>query len=234
MHFINPWLILRKSFDDFREDTFFFVLFNMFWVTSSIPGFLLLGYGALIRFLPLVIIGIIVLIPWPLATFSLFHLAYRAAQKQPLSLNSFFTTAWQLKQPALIWGAINLLVLAILLSNIRFYTGLTSPLAHTLLGTLLRSLFTVLLSLWMLWQLFTLAIYPRLKQPSFLLAVRNAGVLILKFPVPTFFVAIVSGLLLISGTLIPLLGFLVNISFITLIVNRAIIEIRDEENSLTS
>ncbi|MCG8347986.1 MAG: hypothetical protein MI924_09435 [Chloroflexales bacterium] len=64
--------IFKQACGDVREEAFKLILFNMRWVIATMPGLFLAAYGAAANHLPLILLGLIALLPWPLATFGLF------------------------------------------------------------------------------------------------------------------------------------------------------------------
>lgn len=222
------WPIVRRSLGDLWEESFLLILFNMFWVTGALPGFFLLGYGAIGSSLPVIALGLLAILPWPFVTFGLFHAAYEVGQRKAIGLSTFFSGGRQLARQAYLWGGLNVVVMAVLLANVRFYGNPASPLGDTGLGAVLGALFTSLTLLWLVLQLFVLAVYPRLERPGLRRAFRQAGILALTRPVPVLFVAALAVILALAGLILPPLGFLVNFALIALLANRATAAMRGE------
>jgi hypothetical protein len=215
---------LVGTFRDFREESFLLIVYNLLWVVASIPGFLLLGYGAAARFLPFTLGGLVVLLPWPIATFALFHSAADIGERRAVGLGSFLRAGGNLWRAAYAWALPAVLVTALLVANARYYGSGASPLGTSLAASLLSSFMLTLMALWGIWQVLALAIYPHLSRPGLLAAVRTAGRLLVRQPAPVFLMSLLAALLAIGGFAIPPLGLLLSFSLIALLANRTVLE----------
>nr|NIS78786.1 hypothetical protein [Anaerolineales bacterium] len=209
-------------------ESFLLILFNFFWVVGAGIGILVLAYGAIIPFLPYVLLGLLLLIPWPIVTLGLFYAVYEIGQGRAIGLRTFFAGGWRVRKHAYRWGLLNLFVMIILGSNIRFYSSPETPLGGTNIGAVLSSFFLSLTVLWLVWQLYTLSMFPRMKEPRLLLTMRQAGLLVLRQPIPSFFVAILAVLLGLASFFLPILPLLLTFSVIAVLANRATAEILGE------
>jgi uncharacterized membrane protein YesL len=223
--------IIVKTLGDLWEEAFPLILFNMFWVAGSVPGLALLGYGAAGPFLSLIVLGLIALLPWPFVTFGLFFAAHEVVEEKVVSLKTFFQGGRQMWRQAYLWGGLNVLVMAILLSNITFYNSPASPIGNTAIGPVVSALFAGITLSWLVWQEFVLAIYPRLETPALWPALRNAGILVLTQPAPVLCVAILSVALGFLALKAPPLGLLSNFSIMAVLTSRATLEMLNKEKA---
>jgi len=216
--------ILVRSFQDLREESFLLILFNFLWMGASVPGMVLLGYGAVARFLPLALLGLLLLLPWPVATFALFQTAADIGERRVVSLGSFLRAGLRTWKVAFAWAGMTLIVLALLLSNARYYGTGASSLGESLEASLISSFMVTLTTLWCIWQGMTLALYPHLRRPGLVAAFRGAGRLIVRQPIPVFLAGLVATLLLAGGVAFPPLGLLYSFSLVAVVANRTVVE----------
>jgi hypothetical protein len=82
---------------------------------------------------------------------------------------------------------------------------------------------------WLVLQLFVLTIYPRLEAPGIRKTLVFAAKLILRWPVPTLFVAFVGMGFGLVSLFVPILPILITFSLIAILANRTTTEILTEE-----
>jgi uncharacterized membrane protein YesL len=188
---------LKNSVFDLWEEMFYALVFNIIWV-----------------------VGTVLIIPWPFVTFGLFFTVYDVGQGKGIKLSTFFRHARRHLKPAYIWGGINLAIFIILGTNIRFYVGLAQAGAQW--AVYMRLFMISLTALWVILQLIALALYPRLDEPGFKLALRNAAILVARYPTSIVALAILTGLIILISAIFPALSFLVAAAFIAIITNRIV------------
>jgi len=188
---------LKNSVLDLWEEMFYALVFNIIWV-----------------------VGTVLIIPWPFVTFGLFFTVYDVGQGKGIKLSTFFRHARRNLKPAYIWGGINLAIFVVLGTNIRFYEGLAQSGAQW--AVYVRLVMIGLTVLWLVLQLIALALYPRLDQPDFKLALRNAAILIARYPTSMFTLAILTGLIILISAIFPALSFLAAAAFIAMMTNRIV------------
>lgn len=200
---------------------FLLIALNLLWVTLSVPGLLLTMYGAVMRWLPLLVGGMILLLPSSLATFGLSAAAFEIGSHREVGIRRFFKLSLANWRKAVQWGALNFLVLGLLLANFRFYGSSKSALVGTRLGMTLSSLFLTLAASWLVWQTFALAGIVRMRNPSLRQAYRQSASLMLTRPLLVFVVAVLVISLVAAGILVPPLGLLFTFSAGALLVDQA-------------
>ncbi len=215
------WSIIRNAFADLREELFLLALANMLWVVGAVPGIALLSYGMALLSLPLLALGLVALLPFPLVTFGLFHLIYAVSQRDAVGWKTFFNSAWEQKNSAYRWGGLNVAAMALLLANVRFYADPAAPLGRTPTGAALSAIFVAFTFLWLLWQLFTLTAFPRLRHPRLRAALRQAGIVLAGYPALALAIGMLAALLTVISILIPVAGLWLGFVLIGLLANQA-------------
>jgi hypothetical protein len=148
------WKVFRNSLADMWDEMFYVILFNIIWF-----------------------FGTLLIIPWPLVTFGLFHIAHDIGQGKGIKLSMFWRHLRQTWKQAYIWGGLNLVALLTVWMNVYFYGTIGTEWAGYV-----QVLFIALFGFWFIWQLIALAFYPRLKEPGFKMATRNAAITIGRYP----------------------------------------------------
>lgn len=223
------WRILRKFPRDFLEESFLLILLNIVWIVASLPGLLVGGYGAFVRSLSFIALGVILMAPLPFVTLGAFSVVHRVGEGKTIGLRSFLREGKRLAGIAYLWGGVNLLVVAILFANIRFYNSALTPWGDTLLGAVLSSLFFTLLVTWSLLQLVVLALLPRAPAPGLWDSFRRGFYVLLSEPVTILLVSVVIGVLGMLAVIVPPFGFLFGFISVVVLMNRAMTEITATE-----
>jgi hypothetical protein len=134
-----------------------------------------------------------------------------------IHFSTFFSYAWSLLKPAYIWGGINLVVIVAIWFNLNFYASIDAS------WTVIVRLFIFSLSVcWIVLQLIVLPLYPRLVEPSFKLALRNAAVIVGRYPLPIIVLLVVVAVLTVVSILFSALAVLVTFSFIAVLANNTV------------
>ncbi len=188
------WNIIRNSAADIWDEMLYLMIFNIIWL-----------------------IGLVLVVPWPLVTFGLFFTVYDIGESKGIGFGKFWGYARRMWQQAYLWGGINLAVLIIAWANLNFYTRIEAQWA-----ALLQMFITALSLFWVILQLLILSFYPRLEQPGFKLALRNAGVAIGRYPLLIFFLIIIVVLILAIASFFPAVMLLGAVSIIAVVTNRIV------------
>lgn len=215
------WTILRSTLSDLWEEALWLLAFNVLWALGTLPGLWLVASGLANARWTLTLLGLVLALPWPLLTFGLYHVAYEVGQGKAIGFGAFFRGGWQMWRQAYVWGGANLLIVTVLVTNATFYNRPGAPFGVSAAGFILSGFFIALLMLWLLLQVFVLAMYPRLERPGWRLAMRNALILMFTQPLPTFFVAVLILMLAGLSVLIPALGLLLLMAVIAFLSNQA-------------
>jgi hypothetical protein len=188
------WSVIKNSAADIWDEMLYLMLFNIIWFIS-----------------------LLLVIPWPLATFGLFYTVHDISEAKGIGFGTFWRYARQMWRQAYLWGGINLVVLFITWINLNFYRGLESEWAG------LAQLFIMVIGLlWLILQIIALAFYPRLEQPGLKLALRNAGVVIGRYPLLLFSLIIIVGLILAISAFLPIILVIGAFSIIAVVATRTV------------
>ncbi len=195
------WTIIKNAAADIWDEMLYLMMFNLVWVVS-----------------------LLLIIPWPLATFGLVFTIYDIGEAKGIGLGTFWKYIRQTWRQAYLWGVINLAVGAIFWINWNFYTRLQAEWAgFAQMVVLAISLF------WVILQLLALPFYPRLEQPGFKLALRNAGVTLGRYPLVGIFLLIVFLLVLAVASFFSIVYFLGAFSIIAVLANRVVAAVLAKE-----
>jgi len=163
------------------------------------------------------VFGTVLILFWPFVTFALFYTVKDIGDGFGIKFSKFFSYGRQSWKLAYVWGLINVVAYSLLLFNIRFYGGFGTQWA-----LFLQILFFSLVVFWIIIQLMMLAMYPRLQEPGFKLAVRNSAVIVGRNPIHSFVLIIEVALLLLLFRFIPAIMLIIGFSFIALLVNNTL------------
>ncbi|MDX1520035.1 MAG: hypothetical protein R3264_00230 [Anaerolineae bacterium] len=164
-------------------------------------------------------VGALLIIPMPLVTFGLYFVIKDLGEGKVIKFKDFFNYARETWKQAYLWAGINLVVVGLLLVNLRFYAGFVGQWA-----LVVGMLMVALLTLWLVLQVIVLAIYPRLDEPGFRLALRNGLIITGRNPLAmTVLVAIMAAVVFIS-TIFPAMFIIISIVLIVAIANRIVDE----------
>lgn len=210
--------ILNRTVKDFKDHSLVLVISNVLWLIGALPGVMLLGYGWVARSFPLLVMGCLLWLPYPLLTVGLFRVAQSIAEGTMAGIGSLLPAAWENRSRALQWGLINLMVLSVLMANVRFYNDPNRPFAESAIGPILSSVFLSLTALWILLQGYALAYFPVLERANPLKLSLRSFHLISTHPIVTFCIALILILLLFTAILVPLFGLLTNFSLAALLL----------------
>jgi len=191
------WTAIKQAGADIWEELLNLVLFNL-----------------------VVLAGTLLIIPWPFVTFGLFEMTYDIGQGKGIKFAMLFSRAAQVWKQAYIWGGINLGIVIVVLTNLNFYANFA-----TWWAMMAQTLLILAATFWLALQLIMLPLYPRLEKPGFKIALRNAAVLMARYPLPAltilFIVSLMIGLTFVirQCNLFAVLGIF---SFIAVFCNRMV------------
>lgn len=154
---------------------------------------------------------------FPFALFGLFYIAYDIGKGKAVKLSLFFSYAKQTWTLAATWGGINLLVMAILIANLAFYTGIQAQWA-----VVMRLLILGCIISWAVLQLIALALYPRLVEPGFKMALRNAAAVMGLSPALVFLLTLWIAVVITISVFLPPLAILLSIAAVVIFTNRVV------------
>ena len=214
------WPILKDTAIYFWEELFYLVIYNLLAFFALLPA-------ALFWFTsmdldpapsPLIVVPVSLLLASvaPYLLFALFWTVYDISEGKAIKFLAFFRPGWANFKQAYIWWGINLAVLTVIAANITFYRSL-----ETGWSVYLVMLFFGILLAWLLTQAIALTMYPRLVEPGFRLATRNALVVIARHPMVALVVGFISMILIFAGVIIRPLSWFATIALVATLLNMA-------------
>lgn len=218
------WDIVKNAAADVWDEMLYLMVFNIIWVVITIPGLWLIVQGATLAFLPFTLLGVILLLPCSFVLFGLIFTVYDIGEAKGIGLGTFWKHIRQTWRQAYGWGLINLAVGVIAWGNWFFYAQVEAAWAG-----FAQMVVLALGLLWLILQLLALAFYPRLERPGFKLALRNAGVVLGRYPLAGIFLLIVVLLIAAVASFFPIIYFLGAFSIIAVIANRVVAAILVKE-----
>lgn len=170
--------------------------FNLIWLGLSLTGILL-----------------------PAATFGMVAVTNSIAHGRGQHLDDFFQAMRRYAWISLRWALVNILVGAIFVVNVVFYSAVETPLAAIIQ--------IVLLGFGLLWIAMQFYVAPFLMEQEdkrLRVALRNAAFLALAAPIYTVTLLVLVGLIIVLSlaTILPFAVF--TVSFVSLLGNRAVLE----------
>jgi uncharacterized membrane protein YesL len=188
------WNVIKQSTGDIWEDILYLIIFNVIWFLGSL-----------------------LIITYPFVTFGLFFTAYDIGQGKSIKFSTFFGHGARTWKQAYIWGGINLGAAVILWININFYANIGTQLA-----TIAQIVFVGIAVFWGILQLVILPLYPRLEEPGFKVALRNAAILAGRYPLAIFVLGIIVAVTGVVSSFFPVYAFLGAVSIIAVVANRMV------------
>jgi uncharacterized membrane protein YesL len=164
---------------------------------------------------------VLLIIPGPPATLALFDIAQRIAQREHLlefrdylrAVRNRFGAGWR-------WGALNGLVVAILLIDIRVVPRMVSP----SVALSIQLFLALVLVFWIVVNWYALAFLFQQKEPSVRQALRNGGVLLLQHPFFTLLLVVITAVLLWLSTVLIIVNLLFGPMLVALISTHAVLD----------
>ncbi len=195
------WMIIKNAIGDFWDEMLWLVIFNILWL-----------------------ICLVLIVPYPLATFGLFFVAQDIGEGKGIKFGQFFGYGLKFWRQAYLWGVINLVVLTIMWINFTFYGTVEAGWA-----VYAQMFMLALMVLWLVLQLFALAFYPRLVNPQYKLALRNAGIAMSRYPVLVLLLVVVLVVMGVLALFVPAIIVIGGAAIIALITNRIVATIVKKE-----
>jgi hypothetical protein len=174
------WLAIKQAGADIWEELLNLIVFNL-----------------------ITLAGTLLIFPWPFVVFGLYEMAYDIGQGKGVKITTFFSRAARVWKPAYVWGGINMAAIIVIAVNLNFYANITATWAGAA-----QIVMVGMAIFWIMLQLIVLPIYPRLEQPGFKLAVRNATVLVGRYPFPIFIMMVIVTAMVVLMIMMPLFAAL--------------------------
>ncbi len=186
--------MLRDRLADAYVASIPFFTLNVLWIIVSLP--------------------IVTIIP---ATAALLYATNRIAHGQPAGVSTFIEGLRKWFWRSYLWGGLNLLVAAVLVSNLIFYTRL-----HESWTAVATAVVIFLIVVWLLLQISTFPLMLEQEQPSLRLALRNSYVIVLKRPLRTLgYVLLIALIAALTTFVIQPAWFFITASVCAYLANRA-------------
>jgi len=193
--------IIWDALKRFWDDLFILVLMNLLTVLLAFP-----------------------VITLPPALAGLWYVANQIANGHSAQWSDYF---WGFRHYFLrSWALalINIFLLLVVLTNIRFYDPDLNPLIHSeTLSAWIRGFFIVLGFLWWCYQIYPMAVLLEQEQPRIGWALRNSAILFIANPGFTILLGILVIVWAIICTLVPPLLALVSLSLLAVVCNQAVV-----------
>jgi uncharacterized membrane protein YesL len=164
------------------------------------------------------------LIPLPPAVAGLWSAANRVADELAIHWSDYFEGFRRYFWKSLGLALLNILVMIILLVNVWFYAPNNNPLnLDPGISRIIQMFFLLLTALWLVYQMYPMALILEQEDQRLRIALRNAGVLLLNRPGFSILLALVLGIAVAISTY-PLIvpWFLLTLSFIAVVCNKAV------------
>jgi len=192
--------VFWEALKDFWDELFLLALMNAVTVLLAIP-----------------------VITFPPALAGLWSVANRVVQGMATGWRDYFAGFRRYFWKA--WGLalLNILVTTIVLTSIRFYTPGNAPFEiNPTLSLWIRAFWVVVALLWMVFQMYPLALLLEQEDQRLRTALRNAAALLIANPGFTLLLAVLLLITAVISTVFPALWFLVTVALFAVVCNKAV------------
>jgi hypothetical protein len=163
------------------------------------------------------------LILFPPTLAGLWNVANRVADGLAIHWSDYFEGFRLYFWKSLGLALINVLVLAILLSNIWFYTPGNNPLNLAAnVNSAIQIAFILLTIMWLVYQMYPLAMLLEQKDQRLRTTLRNTGVLFITRPGFNILLALMLAIVIAVSTYLLVPWFVVTLAFIAIVCNKAV------------
>jgi hypothetical protein len=169
----------------------------------------------------LFLLGQLLIVLGPPVTVAMFYYGNRIAHAELATERDFLRAVRQYWKPAWRWGGLNLLVIGVLAGD-YFLTGRWS--ANPELTSFLQGLYAILLTFWLVLQMFALPFLFEQEQPSILQALRNATIFVRQNFIVVFTLSLLLVISLALGMLVFMLTFVFGTALVAFTGNHAVLE----------
>lgn len=222
----------KKGISIFWDDSISLIVFNFICFLSLLPALLFFSVTNGTASVLTSIINTVLFLPSVFFIFPLYHVLFDGRQAIVISFRSFFGYMRSTWKQAFVFGVANVFVALMVGWNLRFYAQFNEAWAG-----IMQAIFVSVTLIWMILQITMLPLYPRLTEPSFKLALRNAGALFAGYLLPVLVMAVWTILFIVLTIMFQALGMLFSFVFIAVlsegIVGEIVIDLQgppDEPN----
>jgi len=199
----------KKAFSIFWDDSISLIVFNFICFLSLLPALLFFSVTNATASVVTSIINTVLFLPSVFFIFALYHVLFDCRRSIVISFRSFFGYIGSTWKQALIFGVINVFMALMVGWNLRFYAQF-----HEAWAGIVQAIFVSVTMIWVILQITMLPLYPRLTDPSFKLALRNAGALFAGYILPVLVMAVWTVLFIFLTIMFQALGMLFSFIFI--------------------
>lgn len=223
--------ILWDSIKAAWEDLFSLMLMNLVTVLPIILAALLsfamawaweAGYQTLAMIL-LAITGLLPLLLLPPAIAGLWNTANRLTEGLAIHWSDYWEGFRRYFWKSLGLMLVNIVMLALLGANVWFYTPANNPWGLDAgLSSAIQIFFVVLIALWLIYQMYPLAMLLEQTDQRLRTALRNAGVLLITRPGFAILLGLALAVVFAISTYLIVLWFLITLSLTAVVCNKAV------------
>ena len=219
----------KKGISIFWDDSISLIVFNFICFLSLLPALLFFSVTNGTVSVLTSIINTVLFLPSVFFIFPLYHVLFDGRQGIVVSFRSFFGYLRSTWKQAFVFGVANVFVALMVGWNLRFYAQFNEAWAG-----IMQAIFVSLSLIWMILQISMLPLYPRLNEPSFKLALRNAGALFAGYLLPVLVMAGWTILFIVLTIMFQALGMLFSFVFIAAlsegIVGEIVIDLKGDSD----
>jgi uncharacterized membrane protein YesL len=195
--------VFWEALKDFWDELFLLMLMNVVTVLLMIP-----------------------VVTFPPALAGLWNAANLVAQGRAIHWSDYFEGFRRYFWKA--WGLalLNILVAIVVLTNLRFYTPVNAPFKiNPTLSLWIQAVFVGIALLWLIIQMYPLALLLEQEDQRLRVALRNAAVLLITSPGFTVVLVLLLLIVAIASTVFPVLWFLVTLALYAVVCNKAVLHL---------
>jgi hypothetical protein len=208
--------VVRYSLTDFWEEFVLFLGLNALWSLAVVlPVAPWLLFGSLSPWF--LVLSALLALPLPVVTAGLCFVTNQVTRAKAVGGHTFVAGMRLYWRKALGVMAINVVVLLLIASNLRFYFVVVEG-AWT---SVALGIWLVLAGYWLLAQIYWFPILLEMEDDRVLLGLRNALLLVIVSPGFTIVTGLIMLVLLVAGTLLTLPAILILASLLLLMANHA-------------
>ncbi len=195
--------IFWKSVRDFWDELFILVLMNLLTMILLLP-----------------------VVTFPPALAGLWSVGNLIAQGKGIAWSDYFQGFKRYFGRSWLFAVLNILVLGLIFINVNFYVPDVVPIDMSLTVSMaIRTFFIFLGILWILYQMYPMAMLLEQEEQRVFLALRNAGVLLLANPGFTLVFGILLAVVGVVSVLLPALLAMLTLSFFAVACNNAVVHL---------
>jgi len=209
--------VARFALTDFWEELVLFIGLNVLWSLAAVlpvAPWLLYGGSPSPWF---ILLSALLALPLPIVTAGLCFVANQATRAKAVSVRTFATGVRRTWRKALGVAAINVVVLLLIASNLRFYYSVLEG-AWT---SIALAIWLVLAAYWLLVQIYWFPLILEMEDDRVLITLRNALALVVVSPGFGIVTGLFMLLLIVVCTVLTLPAILLLASLVLLIANHA-------------